>query len=133
ASARAELKACQAVGLPATWEDGAKVPFPYQGGVRLAEQAQVDPMSFLDTLVVELLSRGGRLVEHARVRRVSGHGNSLRVHVDDAAQQGIEIEAAQLVLATGIPIRARGVFFAGVKRSRSYCFAFKVPGDITRP
>jgi glycine/D-amino acid oxidase-like deaminating enzyme len=53
ASARAELKACQAVRLPATWEDDAKVPFPYQGGVRLTEQAQFDPMSFLDSLVVE--------------------------------------------------------------------------------
>src|SRR6201995_3358269 len=115
ASARAELKACQAVGLPATWEGDAKVPFPYQGGVRLAEQAQLDPMSFLDSLVVELLSRGGRLVEHSRVRRVSGHGKSPRVHVNDAAQQDVEIEAAQLVLATGIPILDRGGYFARVK------------------
>jgi glycine/D-amino acid oxidase-like deaminating enzyme len=133
ASARAELKACQKVGLPAAWEDDAEVPFPYHGGVRLAEQAQFDPVSFLDTLVVELLSRGGRLVERTRVRRVSGHGNSLRVHINDAAQQEVEIEAAQLVLATGIPILDRGGYFARVKPSRSYCFAFKVPGDITRP
>ena len=133
ASARAELKACQAVGLPAVWEDDAEVPFPYHGGVRLAEQAQFDPMSFLDTLAAELLSRGGRLVEHTRVRRVSGNGKSLRVHVNNAAQHEIEIEAAKLVLATGIPILDRGGYFARVKPSRSYCFAFKVPGDITRP
>jgi glycine/D-amino acid oxidase-like deaminating enzyme len=133
ASARAELKACKAVGLPAEWEDEAKVPFPYHGGVRLADQAQFDPMSFLDALALELIGRGGRLVEHTRVRRVSGHGNRLRVHVNDASQQEIEIEAAQLVLATGIPILDRGGFFARMKPSRSYCFAFKVPGDITRP
>src|SRR5882757_5591771 len=133
ASARAELKACQAVGLPAAWEDDAEVPFPYHGGVRLAEQAQFDPMSFLDTLAAELLSRAGRLVEHTRVRRVSGHRKSLRVHVDNAAQHEVEIEAAKLVLATGIPILDRGGYFARVKPSRSYCFAFKVPGDITRP
>jgi glycine/D-amino acid oxidase-like deaminating enzyme len=133
ASARAELKACQAVGLPAAWEDDAKVPFPYHGGVRLADQAQFDPMPFLDSLVVELLNRGGRLVEHTRVRRVSGHGKGLRVSVNDAAQQEVEIETAQLVLATGIPTLDRGGYFARVKPSRSYCFAFKVPGDITRP
>src|SRR6202161_2760921 len=46
ASARAELKACQAAGLPAAWEDDAEVPFPFHGGVRLAEQAQFDPMCF---------------------------------------------------------------------------------------
>ena len=91
ASARAELKACQAVGLPVAWDDDAKVPFPYHGGVRLADQAQFDPMSFLDSLVVELLSRSGRLIEHTLVRRVSGHGRSLRVHINNAAQQEVEI------------------------------------------
>ena len=33
----------------------------------------------------------------------------------------------------GIPILDRGGYFARVKPSRSYCFAFEVPGDITRP
>ena len=42
-SARAELKACQAVGLPAVWDDNADVPFPYHGGVRLPDQAQLPP------------------------------------------------------------------------------------------
>src|SRR5260370_21936762 len=109
------------------------MPFPYHGGVRLAEQAQFDPMSFLDALAVELLRNGGRLVERTRVRRVSGHRKSVRVHVNDAAQREVELSAAQLVLATGIPILDRGGYFARVKPSPSYCFAFKVPGDITRP
>lgn len=132
-SARLELKACRAVGLPAVWDDEADVPFPYHGGVRLPDQAQFDPMPFLDSLATELLHRGGRLVEHARVRRVSSRGNRVRVHVDDAAQQDVELEAGQLVLATGIPILDRGGYFARVKPSRSYCLAFKVPGNITRP
>jgi glycine/D-amino acid oxidase-like deaminating enzyme len=133
ATARAEYEACRAVGLATTWEDDAEVPFPYRGGVRLSEQAQFDPMSFLDALAVELLRHGGRLVEHTRVRSVSGHGKKLHVHVNDAAQRETEFTAAQLVLATGIPILDRGGYFARVKPSRSYCFAFKVPGDITRP
>lgn len=133
ATARAEFDACRAVGLPVTWEDDAPVPFPYCGGVRLAEQAQFDPMSFLDALAVELLGLGGRLAEHTRVRRVSGHGTNLRVHVDDATQRETEFTAAQLILATGIPILDRGGYFARVKPSRSYCLAFKVPGEITRP
>src|SRR6185312_1342457 len=132
-SARAELKACQAASLPALWEDDADVPFEYHGGVRLADQAQFDPMSFLDSLAVELLNRGGRLVEQARVRRVSSRGGGVRVHVDDAARLDVELQAAQLVLATGIPILDRGGYFARVKPSRSYCLAFKVPGNITRP
>jgi glycine/D-amino acid oxidase-like deaminating enzyme len=132
-SARAELKACEAVGLPVVWDDDADVPFPYHGGVRLPDQAQFDPMPFLDSLVTELLERGGRLVEHTRVRRVSWRGKGVRVHVNDAAQRDVELEAGQLVLATGIPILDRGGYFARVKPSRSYCLAFKVPGNVTRP
>ncbi|HZC52112.1 MAG TPA: FAD-dependent oxidoreductase [Mycobacterium sp.] len=132
-SARRELKACQAVDLPAVWEDEADVPFPYHGGVRLPDQAQFDPMPFLDLLAVELLNRGGRLVEHTRVRRVSTRGARVRVHVNDAEQRDVELEAGHLVLATGIPILDRGGYFARVKPSRSYCLAFKVPGNVTRP
>ncbi|MBW0016230.1 MAG: FAD-dependent oxidoreductase [Mycobacterium sp.] len=132
-AARAELAACQAAGLPVEWDDNAPVPFPYHGGVRLPAQAQFDPMPFLDSLATELLTRGGRLVERARVRRVSSRGESVRVEVVTAAQSDIEIETAQLVLATGIPILDRGGYFARVKPSRSYCLAFKVPGEITRP
>ncbi len=132
-SARAELKACQAVGLPAVWDDDADVPFPYHGGVRLPDQAQFDPMPFLDSLATELLGRGGRLVEHTRVRRVSSRGSGVRVHVNDAAQRDVELRAGRLVLATGIPILDRGGYFARVKPSRSYCLAFKVPGTVTRP
>lgn len=131
--ARAEFKAATTVGLPVTWEDDADVPFPYHGGVRLAGQAQFNPMSFLDSLVVELLEHGGRLVEHARVRSVSSRGNGVRVTVNDQAQQDVEVRAEQLVLATGMPILDRGGYFARVKPQRSYCLAFKVPGTITRP
>lgn len=35
------------MGLPAEWDADAQVPFLYHGGVRLAEQAQFDPMPFL--------------------------------------------------------------------------------------
>lgn len=135
-SARAEFEACQAVGLPVVWQDDADVPFAYHGGVRLADQAQFDPMPFLDSLAVELLGRGGRLVEHTRVRRVSWRGKGVRVHANqgsDAAGHDVELHADQLVLATGIPILDRGGYFARVKPSRSYCLAFKVPGNITRP
>ncbi len=131
-SARAELTACRLAGLDAEWDDDAGVPFPYHGGVRLADQAQFDPMPMLDSLTEELISHGGRLVEGARVRGVSQHGDRLRLRVQ-AGQDEVFVDTAQCVLATGIPILDRGGFFARLKPSRSYSFAFKVPGQITRP
>lgn len=139
-SARAEWLACNTVGLPVTWEKQADVPFPFQGGVRLPKQAQFDPVPFLDSLVVELLDRGGRIAEGARVRKVSGNGDGLLVDVrtgggeqtDDGTEADSQVSTKQLVLATGIPILDRGGYFARLKPSRSYCMAYQVPGPIPR-
>jgi glycine/D-amino acid oxidase-like deaminating enzyme len=133
-AARAELEACKAAGLPAEWDDDADVPFPYQGGVRLDDQAQFDPMPFLDRMIRELDEHGGRLVQHARVRSVSGRGKGLRlrVNVGDSPDE-VSVDTHQCVLATGMPILDRGGYFARLKPARSYCIAFNVPGNITRP
>ena len=131
-SARAELAACLLAGLDVVWDDDPGVPFPYHGGVRLADQAQFDPMPLLDSLIDELIDSGGRIVEGARVRSVSQHRDRVRLRVHAAAGDA-EVDTEHCVLATGIPILDRGGFFARVKPSRSYSFAFDVPGDITRP
>ncbi|TFV55442.1 FAD-dependent oxidoreductase [Mycobacterium sp. PS03-16] len=134
-SAREEFAACQAAGLDAEWvgpEHGADVPFPFAGGVRLAEQAQFDPMPLLDSLIVEHEERGGRLVQGVRVQKVSGAGTGLTLHVRTSDGDEFEVGANQCVLATGIPILDRGGFFARLKPHRSYCMAYRVPGTITR-
>jgi glycine/D-amino acid oxidase-like deaminating enzyme len=130
-AAREELEACKAAGLAAEWIDEADVPFPYHGGVRLAAQAQFDPMPLLDSLNAELGERGGRLAQGTRVLKASGHDDGLKLHVRTTAGEEFDVEAKQCVLATGIPILDRGGFFARLKPSRSYCMAFKVPGTLT--
>lgn len=131
-AARAELEACEEADLPAEWVDDADVPFPFHGGVRLTEQAQFDPMPFLDSLIVELDERGGKLVQGVRVQRVSGSGDGLDLHVRTADGDELDVHTSQCVLATGIPILDRGGFFARLKPNRSYCMAYQVPGNITR-
>jgi glycine/D-amino acid oxidase-like deaminating enzyme len=114
------------------WEDDAPVPFPYHGGVWLRDQAQFDPVPFLQSLVVELETHGGRLIPGARVRSVAGRAGDLRLQVQLKDPDTITVTAQQLVLATGIPILDRGGFFARVKPQRSYCVTYTVPGDLTR-
>ena len=127
-----ELEACKAARLAVEWVDDADVPFPYHGGVRLAAQAQFDPMPLLDSLTVELDERGGRLAQGVRVQKVSGDGDGLKLHVRAATGDEFDVGAKQCVLATGVPILDRGGFFARLKPSRSYCMAYEVPGNITR-
>jgi glycine/D-amino acid oxidase-like deaminating enzyme len=132
AKAQQEYEACTAAGLEVDWVADADVPFPFHGGVRLAQQAQFDPMPFLDSLIVELDERGGRLAQGVRVHKVSGEGDGLALNVRTVDGDEFSVNAKQCVLATGIPILDRGGFFARVKPSRSYCMAYKVPGNITR-
>ena len=135
-TARKEFEACQAAGLAVDWVDrtdlAADVPFEFNGAVRLADQAQFDPMPLLDSLVAELDERGGSLVQSTRVQRVSGHGDRLALSVRNSAGAEFDVHAARCVLATGIPILDRGGFFARLKPQRSYCMAYDVPGAITR-
>jgi glycine/D-amino acid oxidase-like deaminating enzyme len=131
-TARAEQKACEAAGLDVEWVDDADVPFPFHGGVRLANQAQFDPMPLLDALVGELAERGGRLAQGVRVQKVSSKGDKLTLGLRTSTGDEFEVHGKQCVLATGIPILDRGGFFARLKPSRSYCMAYKVPGNITR-
>ncbi len=104
ASAREELEACEAVGLDVNWVDEADVPFPFHGAVRLAYQAQFDPMPLLDSLIVELAEHGGRLAEGVRVQKVSSKGDGLALGVRSTAGEEFDVRTKQCVLATGIPI-----------------------------
>jgi glycine/D-amino acid oxidase-like deaminating enzyme/nitrite reductase/ring-hydroxylating ferredoxin subunit len=134
------LDACRVGGLEgAEWIERADVPFPFCGGVRLQDQAQIDPMPFLNSLVVELETHGGTLLQGVRAIAVSGRGpvriglRNAQASADDNRDQQFSITAGQCVLATGIPVLDRGGFFARLKPHRSYCLAFDVPADLTRP
>ncbi|BBX19305.1 FAD-dependent oxidoreductase [Mycolicibacterium duvalii] len=137
-TARDIFDACRQAGLAdAMWVDDADVPFPFRGGVRLPDQAQLDPMAVLTSLTADLDRHGGTLLQGMRVTSVSGTG-PVDVHVrmaaapDDDREAQLVISAQQCVLATGTPILDRGMFFARLEAQRSYCLAFDVPGQITR-
>lgn len=136
-SAQQVLAACREADLDALWVDEADVPFPFAGGVRLRDQAQIDPMPYLSSVVTEFERHGGTLLQGVRATAVSGSGPvnlTLRMTTEpqDTRDQQFTITAQQCVLATGIPLLDRGFFFARAEPMRSYCMAFDVPGDITR-
>lgn len=136
--ARAEFDACAAAGLEVEWIDTAPfstdgAPLDFHGGVRLAGQAQFDPMPFLDALTTELRERGGRLVTGRRVHGAGMSGGRVRLAVSCADGADEVADADQCVLATGTPILDRGGYFARLEPSRSYCVAFTLPGPAPRP
>ncbi|MFI2754006.1 FAD-dependent oxidoreductase [Cellulomonas sp. P22] len=124
----AEATAAQAAGLPVDWRDDLDLPVPVVGAVELADQAQLDPMDVLAVLADDLVARGGRVVDGARVRGLrrerSGGYTVLTTRGDTRCDT--------VVLATGTPVLARGGYFARSQPQRSYALAARVPGELPR-
>ncbi|GAA3540488.1 FAD-dependent oxidoreductase [Aeromicrobium flavum] len=118
-SARAEYVAAKAVGLPVEWVEELDLPFPTHGAVTLAAQAQVDPGLVLGALAEDLRAAGGALLEGARVLDVSKVGTP-RARLED----GREISAETVVVATGSPILDRSLAFADLEPQRSYAVGY---------
>ncbi len=124
ASVRKEFDACRRVGLDVTLEDADELPYASYGAVRLRDQAQFDPLDVLTALAAELRARGGVLLQDVRVKNVDV-GSTTTV----TSESG-NLAAENVVLATGIPILDRGLYFAKVTPQRSYAMAFRVPGPV---
>ncbi len=122
---RREYDAYRSVGLDVTLESDTELPFATYGAVRMADQAQIDPLDIIERLAVDVRARGGHVIEHTPVTDVSLAGDRVAV-----ATSGGTIHADRVILATGTPILTRGAYFARLKPLRSYGLAFTVPGPI---
>ncbi len=121
---RREFEVASRLGLEVTRVDADELPYRTFGAVRLADQAQFDPLDVLTGLAAELRSRHGVLVEGVRVVGVSaGTPTTVTTEAGSATAENV-------VLATGVPILDRGLYWAKVTPMRSYALAFRVPGEV---
>lgn len=123
-----ELDAAHAAGVPAIRTSETGLPFETAGALVLDDQAQLHPMVVLAELAAELRERGGRLVERCRVTDVERHGLGVRV----SCSLG-EVEADACVIASGVPILDRGLFFAKLEPSRSFVGAYRPDASVPLP
>jgi glycine/D-amino acid oxidase-like deaminating enzyme/nitrite reductase/ring-hydroxylating ferredoxin subunit len=123
---RREFEIAERLGLEVMRVDADELPYPSHGAVRLAEQAQFNPLDLLTALAAELRSRDGVLVEGVRVVDVAVESR-VKVRTDAGT-----VTAENVILATGVPFLDRGLYFVKVTPKRSYALAFRVPGDLPR-
>lgn len=116
-----EREAAREAGLPVTDARDIGLPFASYAAIRLADQAQFNPMDVLNALASDVRRGGGTVVEKTRVTDVRV-GEPSTVHTEHGFVTG-----AKVILATGVPILDRGLYFAKVKPKRSYALAFRVP------
>ncbi len=117
-AARAEHAAAGSLGLDVQWHDDLDLPFPNHGGTVLSGQYQFDPLDVLTALARQVREHGGTIHEGHRVVSAAKTGRPT-VRLDD----GTELAADDIVLATGTPILDRGLYFAKLEPLRSYALA----------
>jgi len=118
-AAREEHDAARSLGLDVRWHDQLDLPFPNHGGAVLADQYQFDPLDVLRALASQVREHGGTIHEGRRVVSASKTGRPT-VQLDD----GTDLTADEVILATGTPILDRGLYFAKLEPLRSYAVAF---------
>lgn len=123
-SVRREAAVLRRAGFAAELGTEVGLPFAVSEAVTLADQAQFDPMPYLADLARELHDGGHPVHESTRVRSVSLFG-APRLRTDHG-----EVRAERVVVATGVPVLDRGLYFARVEPSRSYAQAVRVDGPL---
>jgi glycine/D-amino acid oxidase-like deaminating enzyme/nitrite reductase/ring-hydroxylating ferredoxin subunit len=119
---RREAELAQRLGLPATFTTDADLPYEIAGAVRFDDQADFHPRRYVLGLAERLTGAGSHVFENTRVTSVS-QGEPSRIKAN-----GRQVEAGHVVVATGMPILDRGLYFARESPKRSYCIAVRVRG-----
>lgn len=122
-----EYRVARSLGLPVHRGLDEDVPFPVADAVRLPEQAQLDPLELLQALTSDVRARGATVVTGTRVVGVRAH--PLRGGCQVRTADGTELNAENVILATGVPFLDRGLYFAKVEPHRSYALSFELPAD----
>jgi glycine/D-amino acid oxidase-like deaminating enzyme/nitrite reductase/ring-hydroxylating ferredoxin subunit len=122
AAVEEEAEAAQAAGLPAELVDDADLPYPVHGAVRLEGQLQLHPVRYVQGLAAAVAGDGSHVFERTRARSVE-EGAPCRVRTTGGA-----VVADHVVVATHFPILDRGLFFARMEPTRSYCLAARLAG-----
>ena len=112
AQLRKEAEAAAALGLPATFVEETKLPFPTAGAVRFANQAQFHPLKFLQAISEPLT-----IYENTSVQSVEGN--------QIITTRG-RVQAEQIVFACHYPfVNFPGMYFARMHQERSYVIALE--------
>jgi glycine/D-amino acid oxidase-like deaminating enzyme/nitrite reductase/ring-hydroxylating ferredoxin subunit len=118
-----EAELAARLGLPATFTTDLDLPYEVAGAVRFEDQAEFHPRRYVLGLAAHVTGDGSRLFEHTRVQSVD-QGDPCRLLAN-----GREVEARHVIVATGMPILDRGLYFARQTPHRSYCVAVRVRGQ----
>lgn len=108
----AETRALNSLGINAEFTAKTELPFKTAGAVKVANQAQFNPLKFIAGIVKDL-----NIYENTFVRDITPH---------TAITDGGKITADKIIVATHFPfINKHGSYFLKLYQHRSYAAAYK--------
>jgi glycine/D-amino acid oxidase-like deaminating enzyme/nitrite reductase/ring-hydroxylating ferredoxin subunit len=120
-----EATAARAAGLDVRLVHETDLPFPVAAAIRLDDQAELQPRSYLLGLAEALEAAGGTIHEHTTATGLTERGGPV---LHTAA--GHDVRADHVVVATLMPFLDRGLFFARLRAMRSYAIAVRAAGAV---
>ncbi len=111
----AEAAALRRAGVPAELAATDELPFPTWGGVRVADQVQLDPAAYVGWLVGQAQQAGAEVSWPLRALGVKHEADEMVV---DCGER--QLSARWVILATLLPFPLRTLMFAVATPSRSY-------------
>jgi glycine/D-amino acid oxidase-like deaminating enzyme len=123
-AARAVLEAATDAGLPVAWTDEVDLPMSTLGGVRLGDQARLDPGALCRGLAERL---DGRVFEGNAVVEVDEQPGGVAMVLEDGGQ----LVADHVVVATLGPIHDPAMLATRCSPQQSYAVACEHPSPPT--
>ena len=121
-----EFEAARRAGLHAEMTANVDLPYPVAGAARLRDQVEFHPVKYVSGLAAAIDGGGCRVFEDTRALSVT-EGSPVRVETTHGPLTG-----ERVVVATHYPVWDRGLYFARMEASRSYCVAARVRGEPAR-
>jgi glycine/D-amino acid oxidase-like deaminating enzyme len=125
---RREAAAAQSLGLPASFEKSAPLPFDITAAVKFSDQAKIHSQRYLLGLAEAIIGAGGHIFEQSNVTGIRD-GNPTRVRTAKATAI-----ARDVIVATSVPtlpLAARGSYCLLEYPTESYIVAGRLPGSLS--
>lgn len=107
-----EVKAAEKSGIKAFYTKKTTLPFPVTGAVKFENQAQFQPLAFIEGILPKLI--------------VYENTKALRFEKGTVKTENGSVQAEQIIVATHYPfINTPGYYFMRLSQSRSYVLALK--------
>jgi glycine/D-amino acid oxidase-like deaminating enzyme/nitrite reductase/ring-hydroxylating ferredoxin subunit len=120
----AEVRAAQAIGLPAQFVSKPPLPFPIAAAIRFEDQARFHPRKYLLALAELIDGDGSYIFEQSKALDVED-GAPCRVTTALGA-----VTAEDVVIATHFPLKDNAFYFARMTPHFSYLLAMTLGGPV---